>query len=222
MSKILHAGIAVLALAPSAGSAYVIDGPSLPFVNELHYDNTGSDVDEGVEIAGPAGLDLGGFSLLLYNGSTGAVYDTRTLSGILPDQDAGFGTLAFGYPSGGLQNGAPDGLALVSPTDVVLQLLSYEGVFVATNGAAVGLTTTDIGVGEADGTPPGFSLQLAGLGAGYGAFQWQAAEASTWGQPNAGQAFGAVVPVPAALPFFASALISLLGVARRRRMVEQA
>ena len=221
MSKIFSAGLAALALAPALSSAYVVDGPSLPFINELHYDNTGSDLDAGVEIAGPAGLDLAGFSLLLYNGSTGAVYDTRALSGVLPDQDQGFGTLAFGYPSGGLQNGAPDGLALVSPGDVVLQLLSYEGVFAATNGAAAGLTTTDIGVGEADGTPPGFSLQLAGLGAGYGAFQWQTEQLSTWGEPNVGQIFGAVVPVPAALPFFASALISLLGVARRRRMVDR-
>jgi hypothetical protein len=28
-----------------------------PWINELHYDNFGSDADEGVEIAGPAGID---------------------------------------------------------------------------------------------------------------------------------------------------------------------
>lgn len=30
------------------------------WINEIHYDNTGDDVDEGVEIAGPAGTDLTG------------------------------------------------------------------------------------------------------------------------------------------------------------------
>ena len=28
-----------------------------PWINEFHYDNTGTDIDEGVEIAGAAGTD---------------------------------------------------------------------------------------------------------------------------------------------------------------------
>ena len=50
------------------------------FINELHYDNTGTDTGEAIELAGPAGTDLSGWSLVLYNGSTGAVYNTTTLS----------------------------------------------------------------------------------------------------------------------------------------------
>ncbi|MEZ5000823.1 MAG: hypothetical protein R2727_09375 [Bacteroidales bacterium] len=38
------------------------------FINEIHYDNDGTDVDEGIEIAGPAGTDLTGWKLVLYNG----------------------------------------------------------------------------------------------------------------------------------------------------------
>ena len=53
------------------------------FINEIHYDNTGSDVNEGVEVAGTAGLDLTGWSLVLYNGNGGALYNTVNLAGTL-------------------------------------------------------------------------------------------------------------------------------------------
>ncbi|MEN9063587.1 ExeM/NucH family extracellular endonuclease [Ponticoccus litoralis] len=58
----------------------------------------------------------------------------------------------------GLQNGAPDGIALVNDGTLV-EFLSYEGSFTATEGAAAGVTSTDIGVSESSGTPLGFSLQ---------------------------------------------------------------
>jgi hypothetical protein len=41
------------------------------FINELHYDNIGADVGERIEVAGPAGIGLAGWSLVLYNGSRG-------------------------------------------------------------------------------------------------------------------------------------------------------
>jgi hypothetical protein len=44
------------------------------FVNEIHYDNTGTDSGEAIEIAGPVGTDLSGWSLVLYNGASGASY----------------------------------------------------------------------------------------------------------------------------------------------------
>ena len=44
------------------------------FINEIHYDNDGADISEGVEIAGPAGTDLTGYTLLLLNGNGGSVY----------------------------------------------------------------------------------------------------------------------------------------------------
>src|SRR5690606_35209169 len=49
------------------------------WVNEIHYDNSGADADEGVEIAGTAGTDLAGWRLVFYNGSGGAVYDVVAL-----------------------------------------------------------------------------------------------------------------------------------------------
>ncbi len=44
----------------------MVFGQTSVFINELHYDNTGTDVDEGVEIAGQAGIDLSGWSLVFY------------------------------------------------------------------------------------------------------------------------------------------------------------
>lgn len=60
------------------------------FINEIHYDNTGADAGEGVEIAGPAGTDLTGWTIRGYTGSTGATYGTIThLSGSLQNNATG-------------------------------------------------------------------------------------------------------------------------------------
>ncbi|MCB0217174.1 MAG: hypothetical protein KDH92_11090 [Chloroflexi bacterium] len=172
----------VLGLNPGRASAQ-----TAVFINELHYDNSGTDADEGVEVAGPAGTDLTGWSVALYNGNGGAVYDTIALSGTIPDQGNGFGTLYF--LRAGIQNGAPDGLALVDGASNPIQFLSYEGSFVAVGGPANGLTSTDIGVFE-DGTEaPGLSLQLQGSGNAYEDFDWAGPIGHSRGLVNAGQTF---------------------------------
>jgi hypothetical protein len=159
------------------------------FINEIHYDNTGTDAGEAIEVAGPAGTDLTGWSIVLYNGSGGAVYDTDALTGVLADQQDGYGTAVVSYPSNGIQNGSPDGIALVAPGDVVAQFLSYEGSFTAVGGPADGMTSTDIGAGEAGGEPLGMSLQLTGTGLTDEHFGWTGPAAASFGSPNAGQVF---------------------------------
>jgi hypothetical protein len=167
--------------------------PGAPFINEIHYDNAGTDAGEAIEIAAPAGFNLAGWSIVLYSVSTGAttgtVYNTRILSGIVPDQDDGYGTIAFTYPVNGIQNGAQDGLALVDPNGNVVQFLSYEGSFVAQNGPAAGLTSTDIGVAEDSGSALGFSLQLTGSGASAADFTWASASDDNFGAVNTNQDF---------------------------------
>lgn len=158
------------------------------FINEFHYDNTGTDTGEFIEIAGLAGTDLTGWSIVLYNGNGGASYNTINLSGIIPEQDNGFGTLSFATL--GLQNGSPDGFALVDNTGSVVQFLSYEGSFTAVDGPAAGLTSTDIGVSEPSSTPVGFSLQLTGTGSTPDDFTWSAPADDTPGAVNNGQSFG--------------------------------
>ncbi len=163
-------------------------GDATVWINEFHYDNDGADTGEFVEIAGTAGADLAGWSVVAYNGSGGAAYATVNLSGVLANQMGGFGTASFAMA--GMQNGSPDGLALVDGSGSVVMFLSYEGAFVATDGPATGLTSTDIGVSEASTSPVGWSLQLAGTGTAYGDFTWQAAQAATEGAVNTGQTLG--------------------------------
>lgn len=162
--------------------------PATVFINELHYDNTGADAGEAVEIAGPAGTALTGWRVVLYNGNGGTVYDTETLSGTLPDQGNGYGTLSV--PVVGIQNGAPDAAALVNGAGQTVQLLSYEGTLTAVGGPAGSLASTDIGVAEVGTEAVGFSLQLKGDGATYQDFTWAASSAGSFGAVNAGQTFG--------------------------------
>lgn len=195
---------AAFAFAASAVNAFFVpvsDNPSSTvFINEFHYDNTGTDTGEFVEIAGPAGTDLTGYSIVLYNGSGGAVYDTDAFSGTIPSQQGGYGTAVINYPTDGIQNGSPDGIALVGPGGALIQFLCYEGTFAGVGGPAAGVTCTDVGVVEGSGTPVGSSLQLSGSGSTYGNFTWNAPAAQTPGQPNTGQTFGSATPTPTPTP----------------------
>ncbi|MBC7933340.1 MAG: Ig-like domain-containing protein, partial [Rubrivivax sp.] len=165
------------------------------FINEILYDVTGTDAGEFIEVAGPAGTDLTGWSIVLYNGTGGASYDTDALAGVIPSQQGNYGTLSVSYASNGIQNGAPDGIALVNGTTLV-QFLCYEGTFAATNGPANGQTCTDIGVSQSGTNAVGTSLQLQGSGTTYGSFTWNATSiAHTQNQPNTGQTFTGGPPV---------------------------
>ena len=157
------------------------------WVNELHYDNFGSDVNEGIEIAGTAGIDLAGYSLELYNGNGGGIYNTILLAGVIPDEGAGYGAINFGLPPNGLQNGSPDGFALLDPNGVILYFLSYEGTMTASNGSVVGMTSTSIPFSEGGGNPVDNSLQVTGTGNNVNDFSWQAAFAHSRGFLNVGQ-----------------------------------
>ena len=89
----------------------------------------------------------------------------------------------------GIQNGSPDGIALVDAGGSVVQFLSYEGSLTAVGGAADGMTSTDIGVSEASSSPVGNSLQLGGTGSTATDFTWQASSPNTFGSVNTGQTF---------------------------------
>ncbi len=157
-----------------------------PWINEFHYDNSGGDTGEFVEIAGPAGTNLSGWSVVGYNGSGGGAYKTVNLSGAIPDQGGCMGTISFAFSN--MQNDM-DGLALVAPGPVVIEFISYEGSFTATDGPANGMTSTNIGVDEDPAPAAGNSLQLSGTGSQATDFTWQAPANDTPGQPNNGQTF---------------------------------
>ncbi|MEM9712779.1 MAG: hypothetical protein AAGA17_11225, partial [Actinomycetota bacterium] len=186
LSVPLLAGVlAVLTVAPAGA---VTTPTSTVFINELHYDNDGADTGEFVEVAGPAGTDLTGWTVVFYNGNGGASYATATLGEVLADESGGYGFVEV--VQSGIQNGSPDGVALVDAGGVVVEFLSYEGDFAATNGPAAGLTSTDVGVSEPGDTPIGLSLQRTGTGTTAGDFAWVGPVAESPGAVNADQSFG--------------------------------
>ncbi len=103
-------------------------------INEVDYDQVGADAGGFVEIAntGTAAATLEGIALVFVNGGDGAEYARKALTGSLA---AG----ARFVIDVDLQNGAPDGVALVdSGKDVLLDALSYEGaITTATIGSNV-------------------------------------------------------------------------------------
>ena len=130
------------------------------WISEIHYDNAGDDLNEGIEIQGPPGTSLDGWQIALVNGNGGTVYTTLALSGAVPASGAVW-TPAV------VQNGSPDGVALVAPDGSAREFLSYEGVLTGADGPVRGLTSADIGVAEAPSTPVGQSLARTGPTSGW-------------------------------------------------------
>ena len=187
-------GIASLALDTTDFTCADVSSSSTQvWINEFHYDNSGGDVGEFIEIAGTAGVDLTGYSLVLYNGNNGLSYNTIDLSGTIDDEGAGYGALDFAIS--GIQNGAPDGFALVDPSNMVVEFFSYEGSLTANDGPAMGQTSTDAGVNEPGSTPIGESLQRVGSGTSGANFTWSGPTIASPGLVNMGQSFVSGTPV---------------------------
>jgi len=125
------------------------------WISEIHYDNAGDDLNEGIEIQGPPGTSLDGWQIALVNGNGGSVYATLALSGALPSS-------GIVWTPAVVQNGSPDGVALVAPAGSVLEFLSYEGVVTGADSPVRGLASADIGVSQTPSTPPGQSLARTG------------------------------------------------------------
>jgi hypothetical protein len=162
--------------------------PVVVWINELHYDNAGTDEGEGVELAGTAGADLTGWTVATYNGTNGMVSTTGgvvSLFDTIPNQMNGMGTVWV--PIAMMENGGPDGVALIDDAGVVVQFISYEGDFMATGGPAVGVTSVNIVVDEEPAPALGLSLQLTGNGDSYEDFTWVEGIAASPDAINAGQ-----------------------------------
>jgi predicted extracellular nuclease len=127
--------------------------PPRLLVNEIDYDQPGSDTAEFVEIvnAGNSGVDLTGVELVLVNGNNSAVYNTIALPSVVLGAGELFVVcgnaanvancdLDVTPDSNLVQNGAPDAVALVR-AGVILDTVSYEGDTAApwTEGSGSGL-----------------------------------------------------------------------------------
>ena len=153
-----------------------------PFINEIAYDDAGTDDMEFVEIAGPAGFDLSNCTLQFYSAAGTELYNTLTLSGIIPNESGGVGAVVF--PVSPIQNGV-DGVALECG-GTLIEFISYEGTFTPTTGPAAGVVSTNIGMDNNNDD----SLQNTGTDS---SGPWVNTEAATPGTINtaAGQGFGA-------------------------------
>ncbi|MEC7783152.1 MAG: hypothetical protein VYB38_07080 [Bacteroidota bacterium] len=171
--------------ANSAFDLTVVDNDVNLWINEIHYDNLGGDVEERVEIAGSAGIDLTGYSIYHYNGSGGTIISTENILGIIVEISSGIGVKNIDFTS--LQNG-PDALALVDPSGNVIQFLSYEDEVIATEGPAAGMTSILLPISEEPAVTIGLSMQLTGAGNQYTDFTWTLAP-DTIDAINSGQTF---------------------------------
>jgi hypothetical protein len=96
-------------------------------INEIDYDQAGTDHDGFVEIAnvGDTAATLDGIAIVLVNGGDSTEYRRLALTGTL----ASGGHFAWDTDP---QNGTPDGVALVNTaTGTLLDALSYEGEIAA-------------------------------------------------------------------------------------------
>ncbi|MEI6749741.1 MAG: MopE-related protein [Bacteroidales bacterium] len=110
-------------------------------INEIDYDQVGTDNAEFIELYNPcsSSIDLSSYSVLLVNGSNNAVYYTIPLPSVMLAANdyfvicgSGSGTpncdMQVTPGTDWIQNGAPDGVALVNIIQNFLaDALSYEG-----------------------------------------------------------------------------------------------
>ena len=130
--------------------------------------------------------------MVLFNGFYDTAYNTIDLTGTLTDLDSSFGFLVIDFPTNGIQNGAPDGMALIDNNGECIELLSYEGRLSPNSGPCSEFLAIDIGVSEitttsGGSTAVGSSLQRIGTGSIGPDFEWSGPSPNTKSLKNTGQ-----------------------------------
>ena len=115
-------------------------------INEVDYDNIGTDVNEFVEIfnSSPTAMNLANLALIFVNGANNLEYRRVNLSGTLAAQGylvvasstvtvaPGATVITFAGASDNIQNGPPDAVVLFDTVNHrVVDALSYEGAVTA-------------------------------------------------------------------------------------------
>lgn len=153
------------------------------FINEINY--LASNPSQGLEVAGEAGQNLQGWSIIMY-GADGSMSSSRQLgSRVIPDQDNGNGSVWFEMD----QMSGNNGIALMNPTGTIEHFVSYGlgvlGGLTASDGPAQGMTADYAGAQLL----PLQSLQLTGTGTGLLDFVWSLPLTFTPGEINTNQDF---------------------------------
>ena len=194
------ASMSTATITVSTGSQHLV-------INEVDYDQIGSDNAEFIEIYNPslAPISLANKQLLLITGSDDSIYATI---------DLGTGTLAPGgylviaganvsvsapatkldpaWTTDEVQNGAPDGIALVdNATHTLIDALSYEGQMIDVNlpgfAAAVSLVEAPVlptATADSNQTDGSLCRSPNGQDTDHAAADWKFCGTKSPGQPN--------------------------------------
>ena len=191
----LIAAMAIAMLPAGSAMAYSQD-PASVWINEINYDNVGTDTGEAIEIAGPAGTSLAGWRIVLYNGANGAQYDSDPLTGTIPNAGGGYGAVVLqlspGWPAERVAR--RDRARQRDHCRAVPQLRRDLHGSEQPHGDAGRRAGVD---GHRRGRGWYRSrrsiLALTGTGTTYHDFVWAAGVAASFGAPNLGQTFAPVI-----------------------------
>lgn len=166
----------------------------IAWINEYHYANNWSDVNEFIEIVvrNTGEWEEAKYMVEFYDGRTGKTYMTKTLNDFIIG-DTTDDCLIYYYPFEGdsIQNGT-GGFALsydsvlIDGRTAYNQFISYGGIMIGTQGAAKDKVSHDPGFIQNTTTSPYESIQMTGEHFIWWGFQWTA-DSMTPGLPNPGQ-----------------------------------
>jgi len=132
------------------------------WINEIHYDNEGADINEFVEVVveSPDSCFLCDLALYMYNGYNKMPYCLDTIDEF--EIGARIGPFQFyTWYQRGIQNDM-EGMILVFK-DTLCDIIAYEGCFVGENDPALGIEFPDIGVYETGSGSDSCSIYLSGM-----------------------------------------------------------
>ena len=146
--------------------------PQLPYINEIHYDNDGTDMNERIEVAVDAADNAAYYLTVFNNFNTGFVYGSNDPSLATISAPDAFGIKYIVFSISGFSGRPFLGVYMTDESDTRLEILMFGG-------AGTQFSEYDVGVFE-DGTgPSNFSLQRR-----VGSTTWDSSRQSTFGAAN--------------------------------------
>ena len=212
-------------LAITSGIAFTSNAAVI--INEIDYDQPGTDTAEFIELfnSDTSEVSLQDYSVDLINGSNSTPYRNIDLSGFSISASGYFVicgdaslvancNYSFTTTSGWMQNGAPDAVALYE-TGKLLDSLSYEGAIQPyQEGSVLAFADSNTDIASLSRIPDGFDNDDNGLDFQSGCITPGTANIAGLGDCSMTQV--SAVPVPAAAWLFASGMLGLVGLARRK------
>lgn len=194
-------------------------------INEIDYDQPGSDTAEFIELfnTGTDSLSLDGYFIDLINGNNNTVYRSIDLTGFNVGSGGYFVVCNdtslvancnydFTNSTGWFQNGPPDAIALYNSAGLI-DSLSYEGGMTGfTEGSVLTIADSNSIIASISRLPNGFDTDDNNLDFQLGCITPGTANISGSGDCSS----PAVVPLPPAVLLLGSGLIGLLGFAKRK------